>query len=62
MYSAFADKVERNCQLPVPGWNCMTHRQALQGFLDSRSFCKNKKFWKELIYLLSLHYLKCHLN
>jgi hypothetical protein len=25
---------ERNSHLPVPGLNCMTHRQA-QGFLDS---------------------------
>jgi hypothetical protein len=31
-YSAFTDKVERNCHFPAPGWNCMTHRQALQCF------------------------------
>jgi hypothetical protein len=32
MYSAFADKPERNCHFPVPGRNCMTHLQALQDF------------------------------
>lgn len=30
LYSAFNDKVERKCHFPVPGWNCKTHRQALQ--------------------------------
>jgi hypothetical protein len=34
-YSAFTDKVERNCHFPVPGRNCITHRQALQGFPDT---------------------------
>jgi hypothetical protein len=34
-YSAFSDKVESNCHFPAPGWNCMTHRQALQGFPDT---------------------------
>jgi hypothetical protein len=28
-YSAFTAKGERNCHFPAPGWNCMTHRQAL---------------------------------
>jgi hypothetical protein len=31
--SAITDKVERNCYFPAPGYNCMTHRQALQGFV-----------------------------
>jgi hypothetical protein len=31
----FTDKVERNCYFPAPDWNCMTHRQALQGFPDT---------------------------
>jgi hypothetical protein len=31
----FTDKVERNCHFPAPGWNCMTRREALQGFLDT---------------------------
>jgi hypothetical protein len=34
LYSAFTDKVECDCHFPAPGWNCMTHRQALQGFPD----------------------------
>jgi hypothetical protein len=29
-YSAFTDKVERNCRFPAPGWNCIIHRQVLQ--------------------------------
>jgi hypothetical protein len=33
-YSAFTDKVERNCHFPAAGWNCMTHRQAPKGFPD----------------------------
>jgi hypothetical protein len=32
MSSAFTEKIERNCHFWVPGKNCMTHRQALQGF------------------------------
>jgi hypothetical protein len=45
MYSAFTDKVERNCHFPAPGWNCKTHCQALQGFLDTSqvSLHKNNK-------------------
>jgi hypothetical protein len=31
-YSALTDKLERNCHFPAPGWNCMTHRQPLQGY------------------------------
>jgi hypothetical protein len=27
-----AGEVERNCHFTVPGWNCMTHCQALQDF------------------------------
>jgi hypothetical protein len=34
LFIVVTDKVERNCYFPAPGWNCMTHRQALQGFLD----------------------------
>jgi hypothetical protein len=42
---AFTDQVERNCHFPAPGWNCMTHRQALQGFPDTSqvSLHKNNK-------------------
>jgi hypothetical protein len=29
-YDAFTDKFESNCHFPAPGWNCMTHGQALQ--------------------------------
>jgi hypothetical protein len=38
-------KVESNCHFPVPGWNCMAHRQALQGFPDTSqvSLHKNNK-------------------
>lgn len=44
-YNAFADKVERNCHFPGPGWNWMTHRQVLQGFPDAcqLSLHKNNK-------------------
>jgi hypothetical protein len=35
IYIVFTDKVERNCHFPAPGWNCMTHREALQGFADT---------------------------
>jgi hypothetical protein len=28
-------KVERNCHFLASGWNCMTHRQALEGFPDT---------------------------
>jgi hypothetical protein len=31
-YIAFTEKSERNCHIPVPGRNCMTHCQALQDF------------------------------
>lgn len=34
-FTAFADKVKRNCYFLVPGLNFVTHRQALQGFLDT---------------------------
>jgi hypothetical protein len=34
-YSAFTDKVEHKCHFQAPGWNCMTHRQALQDFPDT---------------------------
>jgi hypothetical protein len=45
LYSALTDKVERNCHFPAPGWNCMTHRQALQDFPDTSqvSLHKNNK-------------------
>jgi hypothetical protein len=54
-YSVFTDKVERNCRFPVPGWNCMTHLQALQYFLfryiktikstdGKNSFCREKEW------------------
>jgi hypothetical protein len=45
IYSAFTDKVERNCHLPASGWNCMTLHQALQGFPDTSqvSVRKNNK-------------------
>jgi hypothetical protein len=43
IYSAFTDKVERNCHFPAPGWNCMTHRQALQGFSDTSQVSPQKK-------------------
>jgi hypothetical protein len=33
----FTDEVERNCHFPASGWNCMTHRQALQGFANDAS-------------------------
>jgi hypothetical protein len=35
LYSEFTYIPERNCHFPVPGRNCMTHRQALQDFLDT---------------------------
>jgi hypothetical protein len=35
IYSAFTEKIERKCRFPAPGWNCMTHREALQGFPDT---------------------------
>lgn len=34
IYSAFTGNVKDNCHLPTPGWNCMTHRQGLQGLPD----------------------------
>jgi hypothetical protein len=40
---AFTDKVERNCHFPAPGWKCMTHRQALQGFPDTSRVSLHKK-------------------
>jgi hypothetical protein len=45
LYSALADKVQRNCHFPVPGWNCMIRRQAIQGFPDTNqvSLHKNHK-------------------
>jgi hypothetical protein len=43
LYSAFTDKVERNCQFPAPGWKCMTRRQGLQGSPDQVSLHKNNK-------------------
>jgi hypothetical protein len=45
IYSAFADKVERNCHFPAPSWNCTTHRQALQSSPDTSqvSLRKNNK-------------------
>jgi hypothetical protein len=44
-YSAFTNKAEINCHFPAPGWNCLTHRQALQGFSDTSqvSLHKNNK-------------------
>jgi hypothetical protein len=45
-YSAFTDKVERNCHFPAAGWNYMTHRQALQVFpyISQASLNKINKF------------------
>jgi hypothetical protein len=45
LHIEFTDKVERNCHFPASGWNCMTHRQALQGFPDTSevSLHKNNK-------------------
>jgi hypothetical protein len=34
-YSAFTDKPECNCHFLDPSRKCMTHHQALQGFLDT---------------------------
>jgi hypothetical protein len=31
----FTGEVERNRHLSARGWNCMTHRQALQGVPDT---------------------------
>jgi hypothetical protein len=42
LYSAFTDKIERNCHFQVPGWNCMTHRQALQGFPETSQVLLHK--------------------
>jgi hypothetical protein len=30
--SVFTDETEGNCHFPTPGWNCMTHQQALWDF------------------------------
>jgi hypothetical protein len=51
VYSAFTDKVERNCYLPVSGWNFMTHCQALQGFPDTSqvSLHKNNKIKESIL-------------
>jgi hypothetical protein len=35
LISKFNDTPERNCHFPATVWNCMTHRQALQGFPDT---------------------------
>jgi hypothetical protein len=54
----FTDKVERNFHFPAPGWNRMTHRQALHDFPDTiqvplHKHDKNKvtanssSFWKQ---------------
>jgi hypothetical protein len=45
IYAALTDKFERKCHLPSPGWNCMTHRQALEGFVDASQILvyKNNK-------------------
>jgi hypothetical protein len=45
LYSAFTDKLVRNCHFPAPGRNCTTHRQALQDFPDTTqvSLYKNNK-------------------
>jgi hypothetical protein len=51
LYNEFADLVTRNCHFLAPGRNCMSHRQALQDFLDTCqvSLHKNNKinlpFW-----------------
>jgi hypothetical protein len=42
-YSAFTDKVERNCHFSGPAWNCMSHRHALQGFPDTSQVSLHKK-------------------
>jgi hypothetical protein len=39
-YSAFTDKVERNSHFPAP--DCVTHRQALQGFPDMSQVALHK--------------------
>jgi hypothetical protein len=36
-YGAFTDKAVRICHFPSPGWNCMTHRQAVQIFPEKRT-------------------------
>jgi hypothetical protein len=39
----YTDEVGRNCHFPVPGWNCMTHRQALQSFPDKNQVSLHKE-------------------
>lgn len=41
-YTGFGDQVERKCHSPAPGWKCMTHCQALQGFPDTNQASLNK--------------------
>jgi hypothetical protein len=45
LYSAFTVKVKRNCHFLASGWNCMTQRQSVQGFLDGSqvSFHRNSE-------------------
>jgi hypothetical protein len=50
-YSAFTDKVERNCHFSAPGWNCVTHRQALQGFPDTSQVSLHKNNENNLPFL-----------
>jgi hypothetical protein len=52
IYSAFTDKVEYNWHFPAPVCNCMTHRQALQGFPDTSqvSLHKNNKINLPVLY------------
>jgi hypothetical protein len=44
--------VERNCHFTVPGWNCMTHSQALQRFphMSQVSLHKNNKIDLPMLY------------
>jgi hypothetical protein len=41
---AFTEEVERNCHFLAPGWNCVTHRRAPQGFPDTSQvlICEKK--------------------
>jgi hypothetical protein len=48
LYSAFADKVERNCHFPVPGWNCMTNRQAQQSIPSTRQVSLHENKFKAI--------------
>jgi hypothetical protein len=53
LYSAFTDKVERNCHFPAPGWNRVTRRQALQCFLDTSQVFLHKAVKSTCLYYSS---------